>query len=52
MARMPSALALLETPVRAVVMDTDGTVYAFVGLLACSVMMRSSPWLLFMVSLA
>lgn len=32
MTRMPSALALLEAPVRAVVMDTDGTVQALVGL--------------------
>lgn len=39
MTRMPSALALAEAPVRAVVMETDGRVRWFVGLLA-SVMAR------------
>lgn len=29
---MPRALALLDAPVRAVVMDTEGTVYTLVGL--------------------
>ena len=50
MARMPNALALLETPVRAVVMDTDGTVYALVWFADLSLMMFSSLFLPLMLA--
>ncbi|MDR7926057.1 hypothetical protein RIE95_03450 [Acidithiobacillus thiooxidans] len=48
MARIPSALALLEAPVRAVVMDTDGTVQVLVGLVVAfmaSVVVVQSAWI-------
>ncbi|WP_461277837.1 hypothetical protein [Acidithiobacillus sp.] len=44
---MPSTLALLDAPVRAVVMDTDGTVQALVGLVVAfmvSVVVVQSVW--------
>jgi hypothetical protein len=42
MARMPRSLALLDAPVCAVVMDTDGTVNALVGLLGLEVWVAAS----------
>ncbi|MFA7655988.1 hypothetical protein [Acidithiobacillus thiooxidans] len=47
MARIPSALALLDVPVCAVAMDTDGTVQVLVGLVVAfmaSVVVVHSVW--------
>ena len=47
MERMPNTLDWLDAPVRAVVMDTDGTVQALVGLVVAfmvSVVVVQSVW--------